>query len=243
MYHKGASCDPACSSLFLIYISDLPDTLTKQTRLFADDTAAYKVVTCPDDQTQLQRDLNQLAEWEKRWDMAFHPGKRTSLPVTRSRKPLEHQYELHGHMQCQVFGCYHQQGHELEQAHQQRLHKSQQDPRLPQEKPKISSGSMKIKEMAYKSYVRPALEYACTVLDPHSQHHTDRTDAVQRRAARFVMRRYRTPGASAMIDDLKLTSLQDRRKTARLAMLYRIHSIIATDGIKCKRQPPPPRQR
>ena len=36
---------------------------------------------------------------------------------------------------CQVPGCYHQQGHELEQAHQQRVHKSQQDPRLPQEKP------------------------------------------------------------------------------------------------------------
>jgi len=36
---------------------------------------------------------------------------------------------------CQVPGCYHQQGHELEQAHQQRVHKSQQDPSLPQEKP------------------------------------------------------------------------------------------------------------
>ena len=59
-------------------------------------TAAYKVVTCPDDQTQLQQDLNQLVEWEKRWDMAFHPGKCTSLPVTGIWKPLEHQYELHG---------------------------------------------------------------------------------------------------------------------------------------------------
>ncbi len=36
---------------------------------------------------------------------------------------------------CQVPGCYHQQGHELERAHQKRVHKSQQDPRLPQEKP------------------------------------------------------------------------------------------------------------
>ena len=36
---------------------------------------------------------------------------------------------------CQVPGCYHQQGHGLEQAHQQRVHKSQQDPSLPQEKP------------------------------------------------------------------------------------------------------------
>ena len=74
--------------LFLIYINDLTETSTAQTRLFADDTAAYKVVTCPDDQTQL-RDLNQLAEWEKWWDMAFHPGKCTSLPVTRSRNPWD----------------------------------------------------------------------------------------------------------------------------------------------------------
>ena len=44
-----------------------------------------------------------------------------------------------------------------------------------------------------------------------------------------------------MTEDLKWTSLQGRRKTARLAMLYRIHNnIIATDGIKNKLQPPPP---
>ena len=30
--------------------------------------------------------------------MAFHPEKCTSLPVTRTRKSLEHQYELCGHI-------------------------------------------------------------------------------------------------------------------------------------------------
>ena len=42
VYHKGASWDPACSS-FTSVNGDLPDTLTAQTRLFADDTAAYNV--------------------------------------------------------------------------------------------------------------------------------------------------------------------------------------------------------
>ena len=65
--------------------------------MFADNTAAYNKVTSPEDQTHLQQDLNQLAEWEKRWDMSFHPGKCSNLPVTRSRNPLRYDYCLHGH--------------------------------------------------------------------------------------------------------------------------------------------------
>ena len=89
------------------------------------------------------------------------------------------------------------------------------------------------------TYVHPALEYARTVWDTYTQQHIDHIEAIQSQAARFVMQQYRrTSSASAMIEDLKWTSLQDRRKTARLAMLYIIHNIIATDGIKNKLQPP-----
>ena len=83
--------------LFLVYINDLPSNLTAQTRLFADDTAAYNTVTSPIDQAHLQKDLDQLAEWEKRWDMTFHPRKCTTLPVTRNINVLHHNYTLHGH--------------------------------------------------------------------------------------------------------------------------------------------------
>lgn len=68
------------------------------TRLCADDTAAYRVVTCHQNQDQLQQDLQRLADWEKCWDMEFHPGKCTSLSVTRSRNPLKYYYEPHGHI-------------------------------------------------------------------------------------------------------------------------------------------------
>ena len=62
-----------------------------------------------------------------------------------------------------------------------RVHKSQQDPQLPQEKPQYHFiSSRKIKEMAYKSYVHPALEYAYTVWDPYTQQHINHIEAIQR---------------------------------------------------------------
>ena len=88
---------------------------------------------------------------------------------------------------CQVPGCYHQQamGHELERAHQQHVHKANKTLGFLKRNLKISS--RKIKEMAYKSCVRTALEYACTVWDPHTQQPIDRIEATQHQAACFVM--------------------------------------------------------
>ena len=59
---------------------------------------ALKLVT---DHEQLQHDFQWqwLAEWEKSWDMAFHPEKCTTLPVSVStaRKALKYPYQLHSH--------------------------------------------------------------------------------------------------------------------------------------------------
>ncbi|CAH1237859.1 Hypp5461 [Branchiostoma lanceolatum] len=52
------------------------------------------------------------------------------------------------------------------------------------------------------------------------------------------MRRYRhTSSPTEMLKDLGWASLQVRRRTARLAMPYKIqHSIISTEGLKDKLQ-------
>ena len=92
--------------LFLAYINDLPEKLMALLRLFADDTAVYRVVYSGTDEVQLQQDLHRLMEWEESWDMLFHPAKCVSLPITRSRSSLNYSYELHCHtrncFQCQV---------------------------------------------------------------------------------------------------------------------------------------------
>ena len=59
--------------------------------------AAYNSVRSRHEQEELQRDLQQLAVWEKSWDMQFHPAKCNTLPVTRKRRTLLFNYQLHGH--------------------------------------------------------------------------------------------------------------------------------------------------
>ena len=51
--------------LFLIYINDLPDELSSQVRLFADDTAVYLTIGDTEDGKVLQNDLDRLSVYER----------------------------------------------------------------------------------------------------------------------------------------------------------------------------------
>ena len=93
--------------------------------------------------------------------------------------------------------------------------------------------------------MRPITEYAATVWDTLTQANIDSMEAIQCRAARFILRRYRnTSSVSNMIDELRWPSLQDRRRTARSTMLYKIrHKLVCTNNLTTKLQPAVARQR
>ena len=86
-----------------------------------------------------------------------------------------------------------------------------------------------VKEKCYKSLVRPIIEYASCVWDPHSKRNIDKLEMVQRRAARFVKGDYsRTSSLTAMLADLKWNTLQQRRIQSKTVMLYRVvHKLVS----------------
>ena len=61
--------------LFVIYINDLPEVVSAEMFLFADDTKLLKEINNIRDAVCLQVDINALETWSKDWLLKFHPGK------------------------------------------------------------------------------------------------------------------------------------------------------------------------
>ena len=88
----------------------------------------------------------------------------------------------------------------------------------------VKGSPSRLEELAYLTLVRSGLEYASVVWDPFLQRGIDRLEKIHRRAARFVTNNYRREcelTSTQLIDSLDWDSLQERRKTARLCMLYK----------------------
>lgn len=90
-------------------------------------------------------------------------------------------------------------------------------------KHRLKHCTSKTKLTAYTSLVRPVLEYADAVWDPHTKTDIKILEGVQRKALRFIYHAYgRQVSVSDLLNRSGLPTLESRRKQHRLKMLFNI---------------------
>ena len=85
--------------------------------------------------------------------------------------------------------------------------------------------------MAYKTLVRPLVEYSASVWSPYTQNNIHRIEMVQHRAARWTLDNYTIQASvSEMLTHLGCRPLEQRRNDSRLCLFNKIiHGLVAVD--------------
>ena len=181
--------------LFLAYINDLPNNINSNVRLFADDCVLYSEIQNEFDHISLQEDLNTLVNWQNEWQMGFNAKKCFTMRLTHAKKHKIFNYKLsdsilqetksHSYLGVTLTSDLSWNDHINQTSSKanrtlgfviRNLHQCPQD----------------IKVSAYKTLVRPLVEYSSSVWEPYTKNLINKLESVKRRAARFCLNDFRS---------------------------------------------------
>ena len=213
--------------LFLAYINDLPSCISpgSDARLYADDSALSRDINTKQDEEALQNDLDELQAWERRWHMEFNPEKCQAMRVTLKRNTGNPTYSIHG-QELEVVTKAKYLGLTISKNLSWSEHIAATTKKAETARSflvrNISSCTPEVKKQCYTTLVRPILEYASEVWDPHQATNIQRLERTQRRAARFITGNYhRQASVTEMLSKIKLPTLRDRRAATKVTTLYK----------------------
>ena len=172
--------------LFLLYVNDIPENLSCSSEMFADDTLLFNSDQASSVHQPVCESLSQIVDWCKKWLLKLKATKCKCMRITRSRSvtpcsyninsiPLE-QVRTHKHLGVIISSDLSWKPHVLSVA-------AKANKILGLLKRTFGKCSEAI-TIGYKSMVRPIVEYACPVWNPHQQYLSDKLERVQRNASR-----------------------------------------------------------
>ncbi len=211
--------------LFVVFINDLPESVSSEAYLFADDTKIFNRIKHTSDADQLQDDLDKLADWSNKWLLKFHPQKCHHMRLGK-KSNIHNSYNLHGYSLESVqeekdIGVLIDSDLEFEKHVCDKVNKANQIFGLLRRT--FEYMDEQTFTPLYKSLVRTHLDFASSVWKPYKVKHIEMLESVQRRATRQL------PGFGNLtyaerLKNLKLPTLSYRRLRGDLIEAYKILS-------------------
>ena len=219
--------------LFLVYINDLPESLTTNAKLFPDDTSLFSVVH---DSTlssvSLNNDLLKISQWAYQRKMTFNPDvSKQAQKVVFSRKGITTNHAT----------VYFNNDPVIRENFQKHLglfldSKLNFSGHINEKIKKATKGINFIRKMnlslprfslltIYKSFVRPHLDYGDVIYDqPNNSSLSDKIESVQYNAVLAITGAIRGTSREKLYQELGLEFLRNRKWLRRMSYLYKIVS-------------------
>ena len=212
--------------LFLVYVNDLPDCVSSNISLFADDTTLWTPVDDPVMAADLlNRDLARVHQWANKWRMKLNADKTEVLTISCKRLPMRHpdlsidgtilrRVTSHKHLGLTISSNMSWSEHidNICASAGSRLNI------LRKLGHKLSRRTI---ELLYFAYVRPLLEYGSVIFGDHHISDALKLDRVQNQAALICTGALYNTNRARLLDELGWPSLNNRRDEMRACIVYK----------------------
>ena len=221
--------------LFIIFINDLPDNVTSNCKIFADDT---KIYNSTENSKSIQEDINSLMEWSDTWQLKFNASKCNVLHTGKSNTVNDY---FMGDKKTKINSVEHEKdiGVTFDKKLNFDVHintavnKANQLIGLIKRSFQYLDRDMFIK--LYKAIIRPHLEYANVIWHPIYKRQQSSLEKVQRCATK-ILNDIKHMSYKDRLIHLNLPSIKYRQLRNDLIQTYKIlHGIdnIDRDNIFC----------
>ena len=216
--------------LFLIYINDLTSVVVHPNstiNMFADDVLLYHTISSSEDYLDAQQSITAIEHWSSNNYLQLNALKCKCMTISRKKKPIApHCALVLNNSTLEQVQSYKYLGLLLTADLSWSSHIS--SIRLKARKILgllyrrfYGNVSQDVLKQLYLSLVRPHLEYACQVWNPHLEKDKKAIENVQKFACRIATARW-DDNYENLLELLNLQPLHERRTHARLGLLYRI---------------------
>lgn len=226
--------------LFAIYVNDIAEEMGAKVRLFADDCVMYRIIKTKEDVGKLREDMVVLGEWVKMNDMSLNTEKCKWIRFSRKRGVVNDDdgYSIMGKalekvVKIKYLGVWLNSQLKWDDHVNEVTKKGFRSLNFVMRT--LKGASRDLKGHAYKTLVRPTMEYAGAVWDPYKKGEVEGLEAVQKRAARRVTRKgnvwkeeeingrivRKYESVTKIVQELGWEKLQDRRRDDRMIKTYK----------------------